>query len=156
MSKPRAKSLTNAMNAYETSIPRIAIAALLVVAGIAWIAVYINVAMDHAQWVEGFGREPANPIPFMSDLKLWNFAIGFGLILAGLWASAHERTPLGRGRGVVIGMLGCLIVGLIWIVTFYLVGSSTSIPVMRSLGQWNLALGMAVIATSFAFATKWK
>ena len=37
MSKPRAKSLTNAMNAYETSIPRIAIAALLVVAGIAWI-----------------------------------------------------------------------------------------------------------------------
>ena len=30
------------------------------------------------------------------------------------------------------------------------------IPIMTDLGQWNLALGMAIIATSFAFATKWE
>ena len=53
-------------------------------------------------------------------------------------------------------MVGCLLIGLIWIVLFYLMGNTGKIPVMNRLGQWNLALGMAVIATSFAFATKWE
>ncbi len=156
MSKPRASALDRSMSGFENSPRRIAIAVLLLLVGIAWIVVFAKYAAPHAFWQEGFGKEPSNPIPWMAKLKLWNYLIGFGLILASLWVAAEKTTPLGRGRGVVIGMVGCLIVGLIWIVLFYLLGSTGKIPVMNHLGQWNLALGMAIIATSFAFATKWE
>ena len=53
----------------------------------------------------------------MGDLGNWNYLIGFGLFLLGLAISAHPSTPLGRGRGVVVGMLGCFLVGLLWICT---------------------------------------
>ncbi len=99
---------------------------------------------------------PSNPLPLMADLGDWNFTIGFGLIFLGLIVSANKKTPMGRGRGVVIGMLGCFLIGLVWVVVFYFVGSDTSIPVMRSLGQKNLILGVAFMAVGFAFATKWE
>ena len=51
--------------------------------------------------------EPGSPA-FMADLGNWNYLIGFGLFLLGLAVSAHPSTPLGRGRGVVVGMLGLL------------------------------------------------
>ncbi len=105
----------------------------LVVLGIVWIAVYINFAKDAADYDTASGLPaPSNPLPLMADLGDWNFAIGFGLIFLGLIVSAHKKTPLGRGRGVVIGMLGCFLIGLVWVVVFYFVGSDTSIPVMRT------------------------
>ena len=68
----------------------------------------------------------------MADLDNWNYLIGFGLIFLGLIVAAHKKTPLGRGRGVVVGMLGCFLIGLVWIVLFYFVGSDSSIPVMAT------------------------
>ena len=158
MSKPRARQpALSGISGYETSIPRCVVATLLVVLGIVWIAVYINVAMDAAHYVKGLGlAEPSNPIPAMADLKDWNFLIGFGLVFLGLIVAADQRTPLGRGRGVVIGMLGCFLIGLVWVVVFYFVGSGTHIPLMRSLGQKNLLLGVAFMAVGFAYATKWE
>ena len=76
--------------------PRFLIALVLIVAGIAWLVFY---------YVQGRG----NPLAFppvdgspkaVSDLGLWNYAIGFGLVMVGLMISAHPATPLGRGRGV--------------------------------------------------------
>src|SRR6476469_6113712 len=132
---------------YETSVKRTALAVGLVVLGIAWMAVYINLAQDAAEFVKFPGaKKPHNPIPFMADLKNWNFLIGFLLIFAGLASAAHKSTPLGRGRGVVIGMLGCFLIGLLWIVTFYFVGSEASIPVMRDLNQYNLMVGIGFMA----------
>ncbi len=123
MSKPSARKPTVIASGYETSIVRTVIAVLLVVLGIAWIAVYINFAKDAAEFVAVPGvKKPDNPLPWMADLERWNFLIGFGLIFLGLIVSAHKTTPLGRGRGVVVGMLGCFLIGLIWIVTFYFVG----------------------------------
>ena len=55
----------------------------------------------------------------MADLKNWNYLIGFGLFFLGLIIAAHPSTPLGRGRGVVIGMLGCFLIGLLWICVYY-------------------------------------
>jgi hypothetical protein len=94
----------------------------------------------------------------MSDLKRWNYAIGFGLAFLGLIVAAHKKTPLGRGRGVVVGMLGCFLLGLIWIVTFYFVGQETSvsIPVMDQLDQSNLLVGVGFMAVGFTYATKWE
>ena len=75
----------------------------------------------------------------MADLENWNYLIGFGLILLGLVVAAHPSTPLGRGRGVVVGMLGCFLIGLLWICTFYVISDNLRrLPVFNDLGQYNL------------------
>jgi hypothetical protein len=157
VSKPSARRPTVIDSGYQTSITRTAIAVLLVVLGIAWIAVYINFAKDAAEFVKLPGvKKPDDPLPWMADWKSWNFVIGFVLIFAGLSVAAHKATPLGRGRGVVIGMLGCFLIGLVWIVTFYFVGQDASVPVMSDLGQYNLLVGIGFMAVGFTFATKWE
>jgi len=136
---------------------RFLIAILLVVAGIAWIVVYYAQARDAALQAFPGTPKPHSPIPFMSDLKNWNYLIGFGLVFLGLAVSAHQQTPLGRGRGVIAGMLGCFLIGLIWICTFYVVSNDPGkIPVMGDLEQYNLLVGIGFMAVGFAFATKWE
>ena len=157
MSKPAARKPTVVSSGYQTSIVRTAIAALLIVLGIAWMAVYINYAKDAAEFVTFPGaKKPANPLPWMADLERWNFLIGFLLIFTGLSVSAHKLTPLGRGRGVVIGMLGCFLIGLVWIVAFYFAGQDGPIPLMNDLDQYNLLVGIGFMAVGFTFATKWE
>jgi len=156
VSKPSARKPTVISSGYETSVVRTAIAALLVVLGIAWIAVYVVFAQDAANYTAGLGTKPDNPLPWMADLKKLNYAIGFGMIFVGLAVSAHKSTPLGRGRGVVVGMLGCFLIGLVWIVTFYFVSGNDSVPVMGDLGQYNLLVGIGFMAVGFTFATKWE
>ena len=132
---------------------RFLIALALMVVGIAWIVFF---------YVQARG----NPLAFppvdgspqaVADLGLWNYAIGFGLLMLGLMIAAHPSTPLGRGRGVVVGMLGCFLVGLIWICTFYVFSDDlSSLWVFNDLGQWNLVVGIAFMAVGFSFATKWE
>ena len=132
---------------------RFLIALLLIAAGIAWLVFY---------YVQARG----NPLAFppvegspkaVSDLGRWNYAIGFALLMLGLMVSAHPSTPLGRGRGVVVGMLGCFVVGLLWICTFYIFSDDLSdLWLFNDLGQWNLVVGIAFMAVGFSFATKWE
>ena len=160
MSKPAARNTSPTLSGYETSLVRCAIVVALVIAGIAWLVVYTQVAMDPAEFAHKLLVEkPKDPLPWMSDLYKWNYAIGFGLIFLGLIISAHPKTPLGRGQGVVVGMLGCFLLGLIWIVTYYFIGQETGdfhIPVMDKLDQMNLIVGVAFMAVGFTFATKWE
>lgn len=133
---------------------RFVLALLLVVAGIAWMA-YYYVAVR----VAPLSTDEAGSPKFMADLGDWNYLIGFGALLLGLAISAHPSTPLGRGRGVVVGMLGCFIIGLIWICTFYLFANDPDtggIPVMNDLGQKNLFVGIGFMAVGFTFATRWE
>lgn len=58
------------------------------------------------------------------------------------------------GRWVVPVMLVCFLVGLAWIVTFYLAG--TEIPGMRDLHSWNILIGMGLIAIGFVASTQWR
>ena len=132
---------------------RFVIALLLVVVGIAWIVFF---------YVQARG----NPLAFppvdgspqaVFDLGRWNYVIGFGLLMVGLMISAHPATPLGRGRGVVAGMLACFLLGLVWICTFYIFSDDlSSLWVFNDLGQWNLVVGIAFMAVGFSFATKWE
>jgi amino acid transporter len=50
-----------------------------------------------------------------------------------------------------------MIVGLLWIVIFYLTASTTSygwpIP---SIGNWNIGVGLAMILAGFVLTTLWK
>jgi drug/metabolite transporter (DMT)-like permease len=159
VSKPAARKPTVMVSGYETSLVRCVIVVLLVLAGIAWITVYTQVAMDAANYVKLPGvKKPDNPLPWMADLKKWNYAIGFGLAFVGLVVAAHKKTPLGRGRGVVVGMLGCFLIGLVWIITYYFVGQDASvhIPVMDQLQQWNLVVGVGFMGVGFSYATKWE
>ena len=155
MSKPSARKPTVLASGYETSVKRTVLAATLVVIGIVWMAVYYTVARDAALAVPG-AKQPSNPLPFMADLEKWNYLIGFLLIFAGLSVSAHKSTPMGRGRGVVIGMLGCFLIGLVWIVLFYFIGQDSSVPLMNDLGQYNLLVGIGFMAVGFTFATRWE
>ena len=133
--------------------PRFLIALLLVVAGIAWIVFY-------------YAQARGNPLAFpavdgspkaIADLGRWNYVIGFGALMVGLMLSAHPSTPLGRGRGVVVGMLACFFLGLVWICTFYIFSDDlSSLWVFNDLGQWNLVVGIAFMAVGFSFATKWE
>jgi hypothetical protein len=123
------------------------------VLGVAFVVYYyLVVRADPSQ----AGATAGGP-DFMADLGKWNYAIGFGVFLVGLAASAHPSTPLGRGRGVVVGMLACFLIGLLWICTYYVVSNDPSaIPVMNDLDQYNLVLGIAFMAVGFTFATRWE
>ena len=134
--------------------PRFIVALVLMVLGIAWIVYYYTaVRVDPT----AFPVPDAGSPKFMADLGNWNYLIGFGLIFLGLVLSAHPSTPLGRGRGVVIGMLGCFVIGLLWICTYYVFSDDiSSVPVFNDLGQKNLFVGIGFMAIGFTFATRWE
>ena len=142
-------------SAEKTSVftPRFLVALLLMLAGIGWLLFYYLQARGNP-----LAFPPVEGTPkAIADLGDWNYAIGFGLLMVGLIVSAHPSTPLGRGRGVVIAMLGCFLVGLLWICTFYVFSDDLSdIPVFNDLGQWNLVVGIGFMAVGFSFATKWE
>ncbi len=132
---------------------RFLISLVLMVAGIAWLVFYYTQARGNPLAFPPVEGKPAA----VADLGMWNYAIGFGLLMLGLIVSAHPSTPLGRGRGVVVGMLACFIIGLLWICTFYVFSDDASaIPVMNDLGQYNLLVGIAFMAVGFTFATRWE
>ena len=52
-------------------------------------------------------------------------------------------------------MVTMFILGLLWIVVFYLIGSQ--VPLMSDLGNLtNVLIGFALIGVGFALATRWK
>ena len=128
----------------RTSIARTALSVLVVAAGVAWIVVYINVARD------------GQKLTWMGDITRWNYLIGFGLVFVGLALAAHPSTPLGRGRGVVVGMLGSFLIGLLWIVVYYVTGQEVTVPLMTDLAQYNLMVGIGFMAVGFVYATHWE
>jgi Cell division protein CrgA len=69
--------------------------------------------------------------------------------------SNPKRHPVkvGSSRWVAPLMVACWVLGLAWIVLFYLL---PDLPYLRDLGNWNLAIGMALIAVGFVFSTKWE
>jgi len=50
-------------------------------------------------------------------------------------------------------MLASWLLGLAWLVVFYVAGQD--IPVMKDLGNWNLLVGMGLIALGFVVSTQW-
>ncbi len=50
-------------------------------------------------------------------------------------------------------MLGCLLVGLGWIATFYVSGQDLPISPLH---QWNLVIGFALIVAGVMLATRWR
>ena len=58
------------------------------------------------------------------------------------------------GRWVVPTMCTLLLLGLAWIVIYYIF--QEDIAFLRNLGGWNLLIGMGLITGGFFTATQWK
>ncbi len=65
---------------------------------------------------------------------------------------APRKMPKQR-RWVAPLMLACWLIGLAWLVVFYVAGND--IPYMKDLGNWNLLVGMGLIAFGFVVSTQW-
>lgn len=142
---------------------RFLIALVLMVLGVAWVLyTYLGVRPETG-WGSidiKTGKALAADGPgFVADLEKWNYLVGFVLLFLGLTVSAHPKTPMGRGNGVVVSMLTCFIIGLIWICIYYifLTGNDPKdVPIFNDLQQKNLFVGIAFMAVGFTFATRWE
>ena len=70
-------------------------------------------------------------------------------------APTASRRParVGGRRWIAPVMVTCWLLGLAWIVVYYL---APDLKYLSDLGNWNLAVGMALIAVGFVFSTKWE
>ena len=51
-------------------------------------------------------------------------------------------------------MVGLMLVGLLWIVTYYVAGED--IPFMVSLGAWNFAVGFGAMVAGLVMSMRWR
>lgn len=67
-------------------------------------------------------------------------------------ARAHVAAP---SSPLYIGvMLGLMILGLLWLVVYYLWGSN--IPFMAGLGNWNFAVGFVLMISGLLMTMRWR
>lgn len=70
-------------------------------------------------------------------------------------------TPPPTGRKVKVGnppwfvpvMVGLMVLGLFWVVVFYVTAEQYPVP---SLGRWNLVVGFGLMMTGFGMTTRWR
>jgi hypothetical protein len=65
--------------------------------------------------------------------------------------SGHAVRPSPRWYPIV--MAAILVIGLAWIVVYYLAGSS--VPLMKDLGAWNFAVGFGLMVIGLGMAVRW-
>ena len=103
-------------------------------------------------------------VPVLFGIGRWNYAIAAAVGLAAMTVADRTRPPTPPGEpGTVMNrwagpaMVTSAIIGLLWIVVFYVVGGTdTTIPFYSDLGQWNIVIGMGFILAAFGFAMKWE
>jgi uncharacterized membrane protein (DUF485 family) len=64
-----------------------------------------------------------------------------------------KATPTASPRWLVPVMLACFVLGLLWIVAYYI---APGMPVMSTLGNWNMLIGFGLIMVGFVLSTKWR
>jgi hypothetical protein len=50
-------------------------------------------------------------------------------------------------------MLGLMLAGLLWVVTFYITSGGFPIP---GIGYWNLIIGFSLMISGFMMTTRWR
>jgi len=66
---------------------------------------------------------------------------------------AVNPVPVESPRWLAPVMVGSFLLGLAWIVTFYI--SETRYPV-PDIGAWNMIIGFSFIGFGFSLATRWR
>ena len=100
-------------------------------------------------------------VAVFSKIDPWLFVIGLVLVVIGILLVLLDRdrntANLVGNRWAAPMILLTGILGLVWLLLFYAFsGSSSSLPVISELGNWNMAIGMGFIIAAFGFATKWE
>jgi hypothetical protein len=65
----------------------------------------------------------------------------------------QKSVRIGSPRWLVPVMVGCFVLGLLWVVVYYV--SQTDYPI-GSVGVWNMAIGFGLIILGFLLSTRWK
>lgn len=66
-----------------------------------------------------------------------------------------DPVAIGPSRWVGPTMVAMFLIGLAWIVAYYVAG--TQIPVMKDINAlWNVIIGFGFIGAGFALATRWR
>ncbi len=65
----------------------------------------------------------------------------------------HAHMPEESPRWLAPLMVTGFLIGLLWIVIFYISGTLYPIP---HIGAWNMVVGFGFIAAGFTLATKWR
>ncbi|MFJ7155438.1 cell division protein CrgA [Streptomyces sp. NPDC101118] len=68
-------------------------------------------------------------------------------------AKQAQTIKLGNRGWVAPVMLAMFLIGLAWIVVFYV--TDTRLPI-EALGNWNIVVGFGFIAAGFGVSTQWK
>ena len=74
---------------------------------------------------------------------------------------AHTSPPQRRAKKTTMAnppwfvplMLGLMLVGLLWVVTFYITAAAFPIP---GINYWNLIIGFGLMITGFMMTTRWR
>ncbi len=67
-------------------------------------------------------------------------------------SAARAVTPSPRWYAIV--MVGLMVLGLLWIVVYYVAGDQ--VPVMMSLGAWNFAIGFGLMVAGLVMSMRWR
>ncbi len=67
--------------------------------------------------------------------------------------ASRKSVRFGSRRWVAPAMVACWLIGLAWIVVYYL---APNLKYMDQLGNWNLLIGMVLIAFGFVLSTRWE
>lgn len=133
------------------------LAAVLLLVAIGWAVGTFFATTDH-------DLPRVGEVPGLVGLGAWNYAIAAAIAFVAMTIADRTRPePPPREPGQVGNrwaaplMVACGVIGLLWIVVFYVVsGTDTRIPVYSDLGQWNIIIGMGFILAAFGFAMKWE
>jgi Cell division protein CrgA len=68
-------------------------------------------------------------------------------------SAPKKEVPTASPRWLVPVMLGSFILGLLWIVAYYI---APGMPVLSALDQWNMVVGFGLIMVGFGLSTKWR
>ena len=132
------------------------LAAALLLAAIGWVVATVFATTDN-----DFPK--LGEVPVLFGIGTWNYAIAVALGFAALTVADRTRPEPEPGKQTLAtrwagpAMVTSALIGLSWIVLFYVVGGTdTRIPVYSDLGQWNIVIGMGFILAAFGFAMKWE
>ena len=64
-----------------------------------------------------------------------------------------QKVPSGNAGWFVPVMVTLMVVGLLWIVVFYITNQQYPVPSLRN---WNLGVGFGLMMAGFLMTTRWK
>ncbi|WP_041684798.1 cell division protein CrgA [Renibacterium salmoninarum] len=53
-------------------------------------------------------------------------------------------------------MFGLMVIGLLWIIVFYITSNTGLVLPIPSVGAWNIAIGFGIAIVGFLMTTRWR